>query len=137
MELERSDRWAAIEKLIELKRRIEALESRFSADDVGDWSPPLDVLDEGNAFRILLDVPGVNPNDLELQEEGRTITIAGVRREPEARYVTRTRPYGYFRRVLTLPEPIVEGAAEASLKQGVLEVHIPKAQGRSVPIEPS
>jgi len=136
MELERSDRWAAIEKLIELKRRIEALESRFGADGIADWAPPVDVLDEGDAYRILVDVPGVKPEDLELQEEGRTITIAGVRHEPEARFVARARPHGYFRRVFTLPEPIVEGAAEASLKQGVLEVRIPKAQGRTVPIEP-
>jgi len=137
MELERSDRWAAIEKLIELKRRIEALESRFGGGHLADWAPAVDVLDEGEAYRILVDVPGVNPEDLELQEEGRTITIAGVRREAEGRYVVRTRPQGYFRRVFTLPEPIVDGAAEAGLKQGVLEIRIPKARGRAVPVESS
>ncbi|WP_457631821.1 Hsp20/alpha crystallin family protein [Oceanithermus sp.] len=135
MELERSDRWAAIEKLLELKRRIEALEARMGGADFGDWSPRIDVLDEDGAYRILADVPGVKPEDLELEEEGRTITIAGVRHSPEGRLLAGERPAGYFRRSLTLPEPVVEGAAQASLKQGVLEVVIPKARGRSVPVE--
>jgi len=136
MELERSDRWAAIEKLLELKRRVEALESRLAGDNLGDWAPPLDVLDEGDAYRILIDVPGVKPEDLELAEEGRSITIAGVRHRPEGgRPVVGERPGGYFRRVLSLPEPIVPGKAQASLKLGVLEVVIPKKRGRSVPVE--
>jgi len=136
MELERSDRWAAIEKLLELKRRIEALEARLDSGNVGDWTPPLDVLDEGDAYRILIDVPGVKPEDLELAEEGRTITIAGVRLHPEGgRPVVGERPGGYFRRVLSLPEPIIEGKAQASLKLGVLEVVVPKKRGRSVPVE--
>ncbi|HGY09790.1 MAG TPA: Hsp20/alpha crystallin family protein [Oceanithermus profundus] len=134
MELERRDRWAAIEKLIDLKRRIEALEARLGGE-LADWAPAVDVLDEGETYRVLLDVPGVKAEDLELQEEGRTITVAGVRHAPEGRYVVQARPGGYFRRVLTLPEPVVEGAAEATLKQGVLEIRIPKAKGRSVPVE--
>ncbi|WP_456410267.1 Hsp20/alpha crystallin family protein [Oceanithermus sp.] len=137
MELERSDRWAAIEKLIELKRRVEALEAQFGTDALAGWVPAVDVIDEGDAYRILVDVPGVKPEDLELQEDGRTVTIAGVRHELEGRFITHTRPTGYFRRSLTLPEPLVEGAAAASLKQGVLEIRIPKARGRTVPVEPT
>ncbi|WP_293170105.1 Hsp20/alpha crystallin family protein [Oceanithermus sp.] len=136
MELERSDRWATIEKLIELKRRVEALEAQFGTDALAGWTPAVDVIDEGEAYRVLVDVPGVNPEDLELQEEGRTLTIAGLRPEPEGRFVVRARPAGYFRRTITLPEPLVEGAATASLKQGVLEIRIPKARGRAVPVEP-
>ncbi len=136
MELERSDRWTYLEKLLELERRIAALRSQLNADDLFDWDPPLDILDEGASFRIVVDVPGVKPDDIELQEEGRTLTIAGVRHAPEnAHYVSRSRPHGYFHKVFTLPEPIVEGGAEASLKQGVLEIKIPKARGRSVPVE--
>jgi len=135
MELERSNRWAEIEKLLELKRRIEVLEAKMAGDGLGDWAPQLDVLDEGENYRILVDVPGVKPEDLELLEEGRTITIAGTRANPEGRYVANERPAGLFRRSLTLPEPVIEGQAQASLKQGVLEVIIPKARGRSVPVE--
>jgi len=135
MELERSDRWAAIEKLLELKKRIEALESRLGGDGLGDWSPPIDLLDDGDSYRIVLDVPGVKPEDLELHEEGRTITIAGNRSPLEGRFVHAERPAGFFRRILTMPEPIVEGQAQASLKQGVLEIVVPKARGRSVPVE--
>jgi len=137
MELERRDRWAAIEKLLELRNRIEALEARIGGEGLGDWSPRIDVLDEGGSYRILVDVPGVKPEDLELQEEGRAITIAGVRNPPEGRLVSSERPAGYFRRTLMLPEPVVEGQATASLKLGVLEVLVPKARGRSVPVEQS
>ncbi|WP_457637246.1 Hsp20/alpha crystallin family protein [Oceanithermus sp.] len=135
MELERSDRWASIEKLLELKKRIEALESRLGGDVYGDWSPAVDLVDEGDSFRIVIDVPGIKPDDLELEEEGRTITVAGHRDALEGRYVRAERPAGFFRRMLTLPEPIIEGQAQASLKQGVLEIVVPKARGRSVPVE--
>jgi len=135
MELERSDRWAALEKLLELKTRIEALENKLGGDGLGDWKPLIDVLDEENAYRILVDVPGVKPEDLELHEEGRTITIAGARTSSKGRYVASERPAGLFRRSLTLPEPIIEGQAQANLKLGVLEIIVPKARGRSVPVE--
>ena len=135
MELERSDRWAALEKLLELKTRIEALENKLGGDGLGDWKPLIDVLDEEDTYRILVDVPGVKPEDLELLEEGQNIIIAGTRHAVEGRFVTGERPAGYFRRSLTLPEPIVEGQAQASLKLGVLEVVVPKARGRSVPVE--
>ncbi len=135
MDLDRRNRWETIEKLMELKRRIEALESHAGGEHLGDWSPAVDIIDEGDRYRVLVDVPGVKPEDLELAEEGRSLTIAGFRQGAEGRFIAAGRPSGYFRRTLKLPESIREGEAQASIKMGVLEISVPKNKGRSVPIE--
>ncbi|RIH85360.1 18 kDa heat shock protein [Meiothermus luteus] len=123
------ERYDALEQLQRIRQQLDELSRRFSSQEAfGEWVPPVDILDEGDRYRILVDVPGVKNDDLELQEQGQTITLAGVRHPLEGRYIRQERPSGLFRRTLTLPEPIVPNKAQASLKGGVLELVLPKAQ---------
>ncbi|WP_299426688.1 Hsp20/alpha crystallin family protein [uncultured Meiothermus sp.] len=123
------ERFDAIERLQTIRQQLDELSRRFSSQEVfGEWVPAVDVLDEGRQFRILVDVPGVNDEDLELHEEGQTITLAGVRHPLEGHYPRRERPTGQFRRTLTLPEAIVPNSAQASLKSGLLELVLQKAR---------
>lgn len=130
MSLERFD---AVEKLQAIRQQLDELSRRFSSDAVfGEWVPAVDVLDEGSQYRIRLDVPGVKNDDLELHEDGQTITLAGVRHSYDGNHVHQERATGAFRRTITLPEAVVPGSAQASLKSGVLEVVLKKAKAKKV-----
>jgi len=126
------ERFDAVERLQTIRQQLDELSRRFSSQEVfGEWVPAVDVLDEGHQFRILVDVPGVKNEDLELREEGQTITLAGIRHPIQGNYTRQERPAGPFRRTLTLPEGIAPNSARATLKGGVLELILPKAQKRT------
>jgi len=126
------ERFDAVERLQVIRQQLDELSRRFSSQEVfGEWVPAVDVLDEGHQFRILVDVPGVKNEDLELREEGQTITLAGIRHPIQGNYTRQERPAGPFRRTLTLPEAIAPNSARATLKGGVLELILPKAQKRT------
>lgn len=120
--LERGDRFQILQRLQELKdelRELEALDREVSG-------PPLDIADDGDYYRIFVDLPGVNPEDLELMEEGSTLTLAAVRWTPELTYFLRERPSGHLERTFTMPGLIEPQSASATLKNGVLEIRVRK-----------
>lgn len=126
MSLERFDTTA---RLQEIRQRLEEIIRVHNSSNVGgSWIPPVDIVDAGKEYLIFLDAPGVKPEDLELLEEGNSVTIAGVRHSPQAAYILRERQDGQFKRTLTLPEAVVKGKAKASLKSGLLEIALLKAK---------
>lgn len=123
------ERFDAVERLQTIRQQLDELSRRFTSQEaLGEWVPAVDVLDEGTQYRILVDVPGVKNDDLELHEEGQTITLAGVRHPRVGSYARQERATGAFRRTLTLPEAIIPNSAQASLKSGVLELVVQKAR---------
>lgn len=129
MSLERLDSSHALEQIRTLRRRLEELTRQYtSGEPFAEWAPAVDVLEEDRQYRILVDLPGVNPEDLELKEDGDTLILAGIRHAPfDGAYPRQERPMGYFRRTLTLPGPIRAGESQASFKSGVLEIVAYKA----------
>ncbi|MCX7802390.1 MAG: Hsp20/alpha crystallin family protein [Meiothermus ruber] len=123
------ERFDALEHLQTIRQQLDELSRRFASKEaLGEWVPAVDIIDENDHFRILVDVPGVKNEDLELKEEGQTITLAGIRHPQPGGFYRQERPSGAFRRTLTLPEAIVPGSAQASLKGGVLELVLQKAR---------
>ncbi|MBB5233173.1 Hsp20/alpha crystallin family protein [Deinococcus budaensis] len=110
---------ARLQQLMTLREEVETLGAG------GPWTPPADWVDGDRHLLLLLDVPGVDPDSLELQEEGRTLTVAG-RRELPGRTLRAERPGGTFTRTLTFPEPVVPQSGQASLNAGVLSVRFEK-----------
>jgi HSP20 family protein len=77
-----------------------------------------------------MEAPGVEPSSLEVSATGRALTIKGERRpreDNEASYHRRERDYGLFNRTLSLPQPVDADRIQASYKEGILEVVLPKA----------
>ncbi|GGM92056.1 heat-shock protein [Thermus composti] len=132
--LEPLDRWETLRKLKELQERIAELAYRLTGEEPAAWTPRVDLLEDEEHYVLLVDLPGVRPEDLELLEEGSRITLAGVRHPLPGTYLLEERPMGTFRRTLDLPGPIEEGTAQAVLRQGVLEVRFRKKNGASLPL---
>jgi len=103
------------------------------SDNAGARSmlPRVDVLEDGAGITLLADMPGVPKERLELKVEGDTLLIEGTVSAPgpqemEAIYVEVRVPR--FRRAFTLSRELDANRIEASLKDGVLKLHIPKQE---------
>ncbi len=125
-----------LRKLRELQERIAELAYRLTGEEPTAWRPAVDLLEDEEEYILLVDLPGVRPEDLELLEEGERVTLAGIRHPRPGTHLLMERPMGSFQRTVHLPGPIEEGTARASLRQGVLEVRFRKKKGQPLPLEP-
>lgn len=92
--------------------------------------PALNVWEDAEHLRVEAELPGLTMNDLEILVVGNELTIKGARKDqqrPGVSFHRRERGVGAFSRVLRLPVAIDAEAVEASLKDGVLLVTLPKA----------
>jgi HSP20 family protein len=93
--------------------------------------PPVDVIEDVNGITLYADLPGVSKERLNLQVDGETLTIEGemnleMPQGMEATHAEVSVPR--FRRVFSLSKELDTGKLSAELKQGVLKLHIQKAE---------
>ncbi|HEX7061081.1 MAG TPA: Hsp20/alpha crystallin family protein [Woeseiaceae bacterium] len=97
---------------------------------VSDWVPAIDILEEKDRFVLRADVPGVNPDEIEISMEKGVLTVAGERREERQEAFDGLqrieRVTGRFRRRFALPEAADADNISAKTANGILEVVIPK-----------
>lgn len=111
-----------------LKRLQQLMTIREGVENLGrpgPWHPNADWVDGGTHLLLLLDVPGVNPDSLALEEEGSTVTVSGERGGPD-HLLQGERGSGVFSRTFTFPEEVLPQTGEANLAQGVLTVRFEK-----------
>jgi len=94
--------------------------------------PNVDIKENKKNYKITVEVPGVEENDVKLEFSEGTLTVSGEKKhekeEKDENYHCVERSYGSFRRVLSLPEDIDEDAIEAKFKNGVLTITVPRKQ---------
>jgi len=122
-----------------------SFEERFWGGPLGGWSdsglrvrePLVDLIDKGSEFVVRAELPGVAKEDVDL-----TVTNDGIeiraetkrsREGEEKNYQYRERTYQALQRVLGFPEEVKADLAAATLKDGVLEVRVPKKEPTSEP----
>ena len=101
-----------------------------STSAVSHWIPAVDIHEEADRYVIAADVPGVDPNTIEVTMENGILSISGERQgereERTANARRRERVYGNFYRRFALPDTADAERVEARGANGVLEVTIPK-----------
>ena len=94
------------------------------------WTPRVDIKEEDTRFAILADIPGVDPKDIEITMEKGILSIKGERKADSAGEngkVTRAeRSNGSFYRRFALPDSANAEGIQATGRNGVLEISIPK-----------
>lgn len=94
------------------------------------WTPRVDIREDDGRFVIYVDVPGVDPKDVEVHMAKGILTIKGERvsdvKEEGKRYSRIERSHGLFHRRFALPDSADADGITASGKHGVLEIAIPK-----------
>ncbi|PTX51926.1 heat shock protein Hsp20 [Melghirimyces profundicolus] len=110
-------------------------EPLFSGEGFGGrtFLPALNVEEEADRYVIQAEMPGMEPDDIDIEVQGNTLTIRGERREErreESRYHLMESRYGTFQRSFTLPENADVEGITADSKNGVLYVYVPKDKSR-------
>lgn len=94
--------------------------------------PALNVWANEESLKITAEVPGVIPEDIDINVVGETLTLTGVRKPDElnegARYHRQERGYGTFTRSIQLPFAVDVNQVEATFKDGVLNISLPRAE---------
>ena len=97
-----------------------------------EWSPSVDIKEEPGRFVILADVPGVQPQDIDVHMENGQLTIKGEKKTEatgeDKNYKRIERTYGSFYRRFGLPDSAEADKISARTKHGVLEIVIPKRE---------
>jgi HSP20 family protein len=91
----------------------------------------VDVQAGEDAYNITALVPGLDAEDLEIEVLNNTVTIRGEFQsgsDDQTKYLVCELPNGRFSRVISLPTATDASKVEASIKNGVLSLHIPKAE---------
>ncbi|MBI3555650.1 MAG: Hsp20/alpha crystallin family protein [Deltaproteobacteria bacterium] len=110
-------------------------------DEVNAFMPPVDVQDTENAYLLSFDLPGVSKHDLKIEMRDSQLVISGERKEEVERrekggHLASERVYGTFLRSFTLPSNVDASKIEASFRDGVLHIAVPKTEAtKSKPIE--
>src|SRR5512136_1557321 len=93
-----------------------------------DFNLSVDVREEDDAYILNALVPGMKAEDLNIQVLEDVVTISGEFKADENEYLMRELPHGSFRRTLRLPAPLDASKAEARITDGVLTLHLAKAE---------
>lgn len=122
-----------------LRQEMDDLWSRFfdspsllAPAQGGDFLPALDIKETPEAFEVTAEVPGLKPEEIEVSLTGDILTIKGKKKEEKeekkAGYHLVERRYGSFVRSFRLPVDVVKGKVEATQKDGVLHLVLPKGK---------
>ncbi len=127
--------WEPFTDLGELRSRIDRAFVDFTDTEARSWAPPMDVMREDGALLMRADVPGIRPDEIEIEVEGDQLTVSGRHTEEheaaDEDYMRRERRTGTFMRSLRLPEGCDISAIEARTHDGVLEIRIPVSEQAS------
>jgi HSP20 family protein len=101
-------------------------------EEMGLKTPLLDVYEEGDTIVVKAELPGMKKGEIDIRVAGEMITISGTKEKEEKverkEYFRLERSAGSFTRSVKLPAQIDSEKVSATYRDGVLEIHAPKAE---------
>lgn len=128
--------WSAFDRLASMREEMDRLfDFSLPSRDTGlfsGWSPALDLYDDKDAFVAKVELPGMKKEEIQITLHDGALTISGERKHEAEKNEGQTfrseRYFGKFQRSVTLPASVDVNKVTASYKDGVLTVHLPKAE---------
>jgi len=137
--------WQPFQELETLQQEMNQLFDRLMpSSSINSLStafvPPAEMQETADAIQLRLEVPGLAPDDLDVQATQDTITVSGERRSQSRQEgngsVRSEFRYGKFQRTIALPVPIQPQQVQADYRNGVLNLTLPKAEeARATPVQ--
>jgi HSP20 family protein len=147
MAIARYEPWAVVSQLQnEINRVFGNLNDGESSSATADWMPAVDIREFTDRFELLVDVPGVEPQQVEITLDNGILTLSGERRDEETvqgsgqgavQQQRRERRLGHFHRRFILPDTADAEKVTATGRNGVLAIEIakhPKSQPRRISV---
>ena len=98
----------------------------------GAWTPPVEIDDTDEALMVRVELPGVAKENVHVEFHENTLTLRGERKpDPqvkEGQYYRQERTYGPFQRTFTLPTLVDTAKVQATYRDGLLELCLPKSE---------
>ena len=102
------------------------------SEDLAAWTPGVDVVEEADAYVFHADLPGVPKENVDITFEDNILTVSGSRERhdesSQGQYRRVERRYGRFTRSFALPSQVDTNKVDASYRDGVLVIRVPKAE---------
>jgi len=126
--------------VLSMRKEINRLFDNFFHGDLADttsaftsaWVPAVDIAEHEGDFVVRMELPGVKKDEVKITMQEGVLTIQGEKKQEKetkgSDYHRVERSYGSFQRSFTLPTTVKAENIDASFKDGVLEVTLPKAE---------
>ena len=135
-------KWDPLRDLLMLQERMnrlfeESFAGRLEEPAIlgsGTWTPLADAYETGEGFVVILELPGIEQDDVEVQVDGDSLTVKGQRRalgQRPDRYHRMERSHGPFLRSFKLTDEVDPARVTAQLRDGLLRLELPKVRARS------
>jgi HSP20 family protein len=130
-------RWEPFDGLDKIQSRIndlfgESFDRSWRNLSSATWYPPVDVLESKDAYVLRAELPGMKREDFNLEVKDGMLTLSGERKSEKTtdgvKYRTVERVEGKFSRSFSLPETVKHDGIQATYKDGILEISLPKAE---------
>jgi len=123
-------RWDPFAELAFVQKQVFPRAWRTGIENTPAFRPPMDIYEDEKAIYVKADIPGVVPEDIDIEVKDNVLTLHGERKredeEKEEGYRRVERRYGSFRRSFTLPDTVDTAGIDANYKNGVLTLTLPK-----------
>ena len=141
------DEW---EPLAAFRQELDTLMEQFFGSQMGDltrfssWEPgrlekwDFGLEDRDNEFVVEAELPGFEPDEIELKVSGNVLSVRAQHKEEESAEEGSSYRFGEYYRTVTLPQGIDAEKIDATYHSGVLEIHLPKSpelQGRRIEVK--
>jgi HSP20 family protein len=120
-----------------LRNQMDDLFRRFLDDGdmipwAGNWMPAIDVAEKEDSFLVKVELPGMKADDINISVQGNTLSISGEKKEEleekDKDFYHTERRFGSFRRDVALPAGVDASKIDASFRDGVLTIDLPKSE---------
>jgi len=122
-------------ELERMRREMDRIWDRFSRESSTyerDWNPSLDLMETEDSLVAEIEVPGINPDDIDISVTPDMLTVTGEKKqetgEQKKNYHIMERAHGRFSRSITLPTAVNPERVEARYKDGILTITMGKRQ---------
>lgn len=130
--------WSPFRDLFNMQREIghvfDSLFPDYSTESAftAQWAPRVDVMEQKDAYLIKAELPGVNKGDVKITVHDNVLTVRGEKKQEKEEKDTNMhrieRSFGLFERSFSLPATVKSDKIDASFKDGILAITLPKVE---------
>jgi HSP20 family protein len=124
------ERWDMFKEIAMIHDEVDRIFQNFFKiidEELTTFTPPINILDDGDRVLVQVALPGVKKEDIDLSLQERTLIISGIRVKADKPHYQQEWQYGSFERKITIPVAIKDDDLRADYTDGILTVSIPKS----------